>query len=189
MLQAPTHYTSLLLSPLAKQPLVFSKFVLGLLAHDCNEAGHLQTLPTDSAFGWTQKDVGMGLPGQPRASRQQVPQHLGVPAKAVGCSCLTSGREGPSLGKQVSGGEGTALPVHTTAPKPGWLWSMGTALDGSHSNKSPPHEKEKKASSVTLNQNSKSSVRLLSGVCFVPFKKHSLMRMKYEGSCRSQILC
>lgn len=50
-------------------------------------------------------------------------------------------------------------------------------------------KKEKKDSSVSLTQSSKSSIRLLSGICFVPFKKHSLMRMKYEGSRRSQILC
>lgn len=65
---------------------------------------HPQSLPTGLVHGWTQREGGMGLPGQPRASQQHVPISPGVPGRVAGCSCPVPGRGTPSLAAGASTG-------------------------------------------------------------------------------------
>lgn len=176
-----------------------NRFLLSASLHQgCRHVAVMERC-TCSPFPLTQlmcghgRTVGWGFLGSPEPAGSMSPSSPGVPGKAAGCRCPAPGKGGPSPAKQAAGGEGAslaALPARATALKPG-LWPMGPAREGSPSNKPPPCKKRQRnqASSITLNQNNRSGVRLLSGRCFVPFRKHSLMGMKYAGSCRSRLLC
>lgn len=85
-----------------------ARFVPGLPARGCDGGVHPWSLPAGWAHGWTQREGRMRPPGQPRASRQHVPQLPGVPGKAVGCRGPAPGRGGPSLAEPAATGEGSS---------------------------------------------------------------------------------
>lgn len=143
-------------TPQQNEPLAFGRFVPGLPARGCDGGVHPRSLPAGSAHGWTQREGRMRPPGQPRASRQHVPQLPGVPGKAVGCT----GQRGTFPGRAGCRGRGIQ-PRCTTAPELGWLWPRGPALEGSPSNKPPPRKKrQKKKKKSSLFHNPKQQVWL-----------------------------
>lgn len=81
--------------------------------------------------------VGWGFLGGPEPAGSMSPISPGSQGRQWGADALHQAEGGPCPAM----GEGSslaALPVHTTALKPGWLWPRGPALGGNPGNKVPP---------------------------------------------------